>query len=87
MVHGVKKNRPNRFLQIKEKILLRKRSLIETVVDYLKNKMDIEHTRHRSSIPAFVHIVSTLIAYSLNTSKPSIHWAASIIPPSVLIPN
>ena len=65
MIHGVKKNMPNKPMDLKEKILLRKRNLIETVFDYLKNKMDIEHTRHRSPINAFIHIVSTLIAYSL----------------------
>lgn len=59
MIHGIKKNMKNKLMDLNEKILLRKRSVIETVFDYLKNKMDIEHTRHRSAINAFVHIVST----------------------------
>ncbi|WP_410520737.1 transposase [Candidatus Tisiphia endosymbiont of Dioctria rufipes] len=65
MVHGIKKNMPNKLMDLKEKIMLRKRNLIETVFDYLKNKMNLEHTRHRSPINAFVHILSTLVAYSL----------------------
>jgi len=87
MLHGLKKNMPNKLMILTEKILLRKRNLIETVFDYLKNKMNIEHTRHRSSINAFVHIVSTLIAYSLKKSKPSINWELKIPPHSILIPN
>jgi len=87
MLHGLKKNMPNKLMALTEKILLRKRNLIETVFDYLKNKMNIEHTRHRSPINAFVHIVSTLIAYSLKKSKPSINWELKIPPHSMLIPN
>ena len=59
-------------MTLNEKILLRKRSIIETVFDYLKNKFQIEHTRHRSPFNALVHIISTLIAYQLKKSKPSI---------------
>ncbi|WP_341763803.1 hypothetical protein [Candidatus Tisiphia endosymbiont of Beris chalybata] len=33
--------------------------------------MNLEHTRHRSPINAFVHILSTLVAYSLKKTKPS----------------
>jgi len=83
-----KKNMPNKLMDLKEKILLRKRNLIETVFDYLKNKMDIEHTRHRSPINAFIHIVSTLIAYSLKKSKPpSVNWGVNNTLLASLIPN
>lgn len=74
MVHGIKKNMTNKLMDLKEKIMLRKRNLIETVFDYLKNKMNIEHTRHRSPVNAFVHILSTLVAYSLKKNKPSIKF-------------
>ncbi|NUX01822.1 IS982 family transposase, partial [Wolbachia endosymbiont of Madathamugadia hiepei] len=39
---------------------------------YLKNRLEIEHTRHRSPINFLVHIFSTLIPYSLQRKKPSI---------------
>ncbi len=48
----------NKLMDLKEKILLRKRNLIETVFDFLKKKMNLEHTRHRSAINVFVHILS-----------------------------
>lgn len=87
MIHGIKKNMKNKLMDLNEKILLRKRSIVETVFDYLKNKMDIEHTRHRSAINAFVHIVSTLVAYSLKKHKPSINFSYSGSAPISLIPN
>lgn len=72
LITGIKKNMKNKLLEIPEKMLLRKRSIIETVFDYLKNKMELSHTRHRSPINSFVHIFSTLVAYSLNPKKPRI---------------
>ncbi len=87
MIHGLKKNMNNKLIDLNEKILLRKRNLIETVFDYLKNKMNLEHTRHRSFINAFVHIVSTLVAFSLKKHKPSMRFDYSFSVPSPLIPN
>ncbi len=87
MVHGIKKNMPNKLMDLKEKIMLRKRNLIETVFDYLKNKMNLEHTRHRSPINAFVHILSTLVAYSLKKNKPSINCNFNFPLNYNLIPN
>ena len=74
LVTGIKKNMKNVLILWQEKLLLRKRSLVETVFDYLKNKLQLEHTRHRSPINAFIHIISTLICYQLKTSKPSISY-------------
>ena len=65
------KNMKNKLMILREKFLLRKRSLIETVFDYLKNKFQIEHTRHRSPMNAFIHLLSTLIAYQMKPTKPS----------------
>ena len=74
LVTGLKKNMKHKMMSLKEKILLRKRSLIETVFDLLKNKFQIEHTKHRSPLNALVHILSTLIPYSLKNRKPSIKF-------------
>ena len=72
LVTGIKKTMKNILLPLHEKILLRKRSIIETVFDYLKNKLQLEHSRHRSPLNAFIHIISTLIIYQLKPHKPSI---------------
>jgi hypothetical protein len=87
MVHGIKKNMENKLMVLREKILLRKRNIIETVFDYLKNKMNLEHSRHRSPINAFVHILSTLVAYSLKKNKPTIRFDQDISHNYMLIPN
>ena len=55
-----------------EKIALKKRSLIETVFDYLKCKLMLEHTRHRSPFNMLIHVVTTLIVYQIKPTKPSI---------------
>jgi hypothetical protein len=55
-----------------DKILLRKRSLIETVNDQLKNISQIEHTRHRSATNFVVNLVAGLIHYTHQRKKPSL---------------
>ena len=72
LVTGIKQNMKNILMNLNEKILLRKRSLVETVFDYLKNKMMLEHSRHRSFLNMLVHIVSTLIVYQIKPTKPSL---------------
>ncbi|KLT22812.1 transposase [Wolbachia endosymbiont of Armadillidium vulgare str. wVulC] len=56
LVTKVKKGMKNALISLKEKILLRKRSIVETVFDSLKNKFEIEHTRHRSPINFLIHV-------------------------------
>lgn len=56
-----------------DKILLRKRSIIETINDQLKNVSQIEHSRHRSTIGIMINVISALIAYSWQPKKPSLN--------------
>lgn len=72
LITGIKHNMKNILMTFEEKILLRKRSLVETVFDYLKNKLMLEHSRHRSFVNMLVHIVSTLIVYQIKPTKPSL---------------
>jgi hypothetical protein len=48
LITTVRSNMRNKLMPIIDKILLRKRSIIETINDQLKNISQIEHTRHRS---------------------------------------
>jgi hypothetical protein len=68
----IRKNRQNRVMRLWDKLLLRKRALIETVNDQLKNISQIEHTRHRSVTGFIVNVVAGLIAYSHRPKKPSL---------------
>lgn len=67
----------NKLMPVIDKILLRKRSLIETVNDQLKNISQIEHTRHRSIWNFMVNILGALTAYALQPKKPSLNLAAN----------
>ncbi len=51
-----------RVMPLNDLLLLRKRSIIETIINQLKNISRIEHSRHRSPINCFVNILGGLIA-------------------------
>jgi transposase len=72
LVTPIRKNMKNRLMHLEEKLLLRKRAIIETVNDQLKNISQIEHTRHRSPTNFLVNLVCGLIAYCHQTKKPAI---------------
>lgn len=74
LVTKVKKNMKNKFLNLSDKLLLRKRAIIETIFDQLKNISQIEHTRHRSFWNFLVNLASGLIAYSWREKKPSLNY-------------
>lgn len=50
--------------------VLKRRSLVETVFDELKNLCQIEHTRHRSHFNFLVNLMAGIIAYTLQPKKP-----------------
>lgn len=74
LITKLRRNMKNRLMPITDKILLRKRAIIETVIDQLKNISQIEHSRHRSPVNFFVNVLAGLIAYSLKPKKPSLHF-------------
>jgi len=69
----LKSNMKQKLMSWKDKILLRKRSLIETVNDQLKNISQIEHTRHRSPHNFLINLLAGLAAYGLQPKKPSLN--------------
>lgn len=73
LITSVKKNMKNKLMPLWDKIMLRKRFLIETVNDQLKNQMQIEHTRHRSPTNFMVNLMSGLLAYAFKPKKPSLN--------------
>ena len=64
LVTKLKKNMKNKLMSLSDKVLIRKRAIIESVNDFLKNICQIEHSRHRSIENFLVNILSALIAYS-----------------------
>ena len=74
LITNIKKNMKNCLMQMSDKILLRKRAVIETVNDELKNICQIEHSRHRSFGNFISNMVAGLIAYSFFPKKPAIKF-------------
>jgi hypothetical protein len=76
-----KRNMKNKLMRLTDKLLARKRAIIETVIDQLKNISQIEHSRHRSPTNFMVNLVCGLIAYCHQPKKPALHleWA---LPPA-----
>jgi hypothetical protein len=68
-----KRNMKNRLMRLSDKLLSRKRSIIETIIDQLKNISQIEHSRHRSPVNFMVNILCGLIAYCHQPKKPSLN--------------
>ena len=69
-----------RLMPLNDRLLLRKRSIIETIIDQLKNISQVEHSRHRSAVNCFVNILGGLIAYCHQPKKPSIALDHNLLP-------
>jgi len=72
LITRLRSNMKNKLMDIEDKILLRKRSIIETINDQLKNISQIEYSRHRSPSNFLINLFSGLIAYCLQKKKPSL---------------
>ena len=66
---GIRKNMKNHLLDLEDKILLRKRLLIESVFNVLKKSMNLEHLRYRSTTNFVVHILACINAFNLYKSN------------------
>ena len=73
LITPLRKNMANRLLPLRDKLLARKRSIIETINDQLKNISQIVHTRHRSVTNFMVNLLAGLIAYTFQPKKPSLN--------------
>jgi len=87
LITHVRRNMKNRLLLLSDKLLLRKRAIIETINDQLKNISQIEHTRHRSPGNFLVNLMAGLIAYCHQPKKPSLNLSAQQFQALALIPN
>lgn len=72
LITKVKSNMKNCLMSVSDKILLRKRAVIESVNDELKNIAQLEHSRHRSFNNFIVNAVAAIAAYCFFPKKPSI---------------
>jgi transposase len=75
-----KRNMKNKLMRLTDKLLSRKRAIIETIFDQLKNISQIEHSRHRSPVNCMVNILCGLIAYSHQPKKPALNFDFALPP-------
>lgn len=73
LITTLKKGMKKQAIDAFDKAMLRKRSIIETINDQLKNGFDLEQSRHRSLSNFLVNIVASLLAYSYQDKKPSLN--------------
>lgn len=76
LITRLRKNMKNQLMPLSDKLLLRKRAIIESIIDQLKNIWPIEHSRHRSPTNFVLHLLAGLIAYSHQEKKPGLHLDA-----------
>ncbi len=74
LITRIRNNMKNSLIPMSDKILLRKRSVIETVNDELKNICQVEHSRHRSVINFMCNLIAGIIAYQFLPKKTEIKY-------------
>jgi Transposase DDE domain len=72
LITTIRKNMTNKLMPLFDKIMLRKRFIIETINDKLKNECQIEHTRHRSPTNFLINLLAGLICYQMSPKKPAL---------------
>lgn len=72
LITGIRSNMKNRLVPLFDKLMLKKRSMIESINNQLKNVLQLEHSRHRSVWNGFINMLATLIAYVHYPNKPSL---------------
>ena len=76
LIITIRKNMKKKFISLWDRAILKKRFIIETVNDQLKNISYIEHSRHRSVHGFMLNLLGGLIAYCLKEKKPSLNLTA-----------
>ncbi len=72
LVTSLRKKMKGQLMLLSDRLMLRKRFIIETITDQLKNISQIEHTRHRSPANFAVNLLAGLVAYTHQDKKPSL---------------
>ena len=69
LVHGLKSNMKNKLMPLWDKMMLRKRYIIECINELLKNKANLVHSRHRSVHNFLMNLCAALAAYCFFENK------------------
>jgi hypothetical protein len=72
LIHGIRKNMKNKLMDMFNKMLLKKRGIIESVFGILKEWMHLESSKNRSQIAYFTQIFASIAAYYFKPQKPHV---------------
>jgi transposase len=85
LITKLKRKMKNKLMPLLDKLLLRKRALIECVTDQLKNVSQMEHTRHRSAANGIVNMLAAVVAYTFQPKKPALDLSTTTENPAQLL--
>ena len=74
IVTGLRSNMKQRLIPLRDKIMLRKRSIIESLNDMLKNVAQLVHSRHRSVHNFLMNLLAAVGAYCFFAAKPQVNF-------------
>jgi len=78
IVTKIRNNMKNKLMNLTDKIMPKKRGVIESVGAVLKEDLNIQHSRYRNPLTLFTNVFSALIAYAFRPNKPSVRLNTSI---------
>jgi hypothetical protein len=82
LITKLRRNMKNQLIPLADRLLLRKRAIVETIIDQLKNISQIEHSRHRSVANFLANLLCGLIAYCHQPKKPSLQLRDALALPA-----
>jgi len=72
IITKIRKNMKNILMDISDKLMLKKRGLVESVGAIFKEDCNMEHSRYRNPMTLFINVCSGLMAYAFREKKPSL---------------
>jgi len=73
LITKIKKNMKNYLMETSDKLMLMRRSFIETIFSSMNSLNTLIHHRHRCPVNAFAHLFAGLINYQIRIDKPSLY--------------
>jgi transposase len=80
LITKIKKNMKNCLMEMSDKLMLMRRSFVETIFSSMKSLNTLIHHQHRCPINAFSHLLAGLISYQLRPDKPSLNSLTNLVP-------
>ncbi len=80
LITKIRKNMKNCLMEMADKLMLMRRSFVETIFSSMKSLDTLIHHRHRCPINAFTHLFAGLVNYQIRLDKPSLYSISNLIP-------